>query len=97
MGNYTDGAVAVWVVQTGTMIAAAQAEVPINRMQWDPCSPCEFATVGQRGLLQFWHVDESQAVPVLNVHTAATPEAFSHRTVVDADRDMQEDCARRSH
>eukprot|EP00041_Stephanoeca_diplocostata_P033073 m.1082433 g.1082433 ORF g.1082433 m.1082433 type:complete len:1886 (-) comp24266_c0_seq4:397-6054(-) len=77
VGNYTDGAVAVWEVQTGTMVAAAQADAPINRIQWDPCSPREFATVGQQGILQFWLVDESQAAPVLNVHTAATPETFA--------------------
>ena len=66
VGNFSDCTIAVWEVGSGTMLAAAQTESPINQAGWDPAAATEFATVGQDATISFWLLDESGPSPVRN-------------------------------
>jgi WD40 repeat protein len=74
VGNFSDCTIAVWEVESGTMLAAAQAETPVNQIDWDRAASNEFATVGQDATISFWLFDESGPSPMLNVHAAPVPD-----------------------
>ena len=76
IGNYSDCAVAVWDVLSGVLLAASQSDWPINAVEWDPTSGNEFATVGEKGQLNFWLLSAETERPVLNVHAATVPEVL---------------------
>eukprot|EP00039_Didymoeca_costata_P020621 m.341916 g.341916 ORF g.341916 m.341916 type:complete len:1772 (+) comp20674_c0_seq1:408-5723(+) len=72
IGNYQDCAIAIWSVETGTLVAASQCDWPINAVRWDPTSNSEFVTAGENGQIHFWMLTGEENV-VLNVHSAEVP------------------------
>ncbi|XP_072042911.1 WD repeat-containing protein 90-like [Amphiura filiformis] len=74
VGDYRDCTLVVWSTDDYTILAASKTASPIHHVAWDPYTPNEFASVGERGTVLFWLLDETQARYSLNVHEASVPE-----------------------
>jgi len=85
VGNYRDPSIAVWEVSTGSLLAASQADKPLNAVAWDPNARNEFVAVGQDGTILFFFLDEGQDracrgtlqhLHVLNMFAGSMPDEF---------------------
>ncbi|KAJ8037449.1 WD repeat-containing protein 90 [Holothuria leucospilota] len=74
VGDYRECSVVVWDTQDYAILAASKTALPIHDLVWDPHSPNEFATVGERGTVLFWLLDETHEKFALNIHEAVVPQ-----------------------
>ena len=73
-GDYRDCTLVVWSTDDYNILAASKTASPIHHLSWDPYTANEFASVGERGTVLFWLLDETQGKFSLNVHEASVPE-----------------------
>ena len=64
----------VWCTSDYGILAASKTASAINDLMWDPYTTNEFSSVGERGNVLFWLLDETQGKYSLNVHEASVPE-----------------------
>ena len=72
-GDYHDSELVVWSTSTYSILTSIKTDEAVNSLRWDPFTVNEFATVGERGALCFWLLDETTAF-ALAVHEADVPE-----------------------
>ncbi|XP_063961233.1 WD repeat-containing protein 90-like isoform X2 [Lytechinus pictus] len=83
VGDYRDCSIVVWSTQDYSILAASKTALPVHSLLWDPYTSNEFTSVGEKGTILFWLLDESQGRVNLNVHEAQVPqELMDHRNVI---------------
>ena len=76
----------VWSTVDYTLLAASKTALPVHSLLWDPYTANEFTSVGEKGTILFWLLDESQGRVSLNVHEANVPqELMDGRSMVSQD------------
>ncbi|XP_035829418.1 WD repeat-containing protein 90 [Aplysia californica] len=73
VGDYRESSVVVWDSTNYQVLATSVAAWPIHGVRWDPLTVNEFVSVGERGSVLFWLLDESAGPVCLNVHQAHLP------------------------
>ncbi|KAL8597433.1 hypothetical protein ACOMHN_050931 [Nucella lapillus] len=76
VGDYEDSEVVVWSTGNYTMLTSARTDKAIHSLRWDPYTVNEFASVGERGALYFWLLDETTPHVCLSVHQADVPDSL---------------------
>ncbi|XP_048238655.1 WD repeat-containing protein 90-like isoform X1 [Haliotis rufescens] len=74
VGDYRECSVVVWCTHTLSLLASTRTAYPVYDVKWDPYTVNEFASVGERGTILFWLLDETTSDVSLNVHEAEVPE-----------------------
>nr|XP_006813552.1 PREDICTED: WD repeat-containing protein 90-like [Saccoglossus kowalevskii] len=86
VGDYRECSIVVWNTVDYSVVANSKTALPIHELYWDPYSSNEFASVGSRGTVLFWLLDETQQRCSLNVHEADVPdELLSTKQMVIGD------------
>ncbi|XP_070579992.1 WD repeat-containing protein 90-like isoform X2 [Ptychodera flava] len=81
VGDYRECSIVVWNTNDYSVIAASKTALPVHELRWDPYSPNEFVSVGARGTVLFWLLDETHQQCSLNVHEADVPEELMDTNV----------------
>ena len=58
-GDYRDPEIVIWLTSNYQIVTAAKSDHVIHDVRWDPFSVNEFATVGEKGALCFWLLEDS--------------------------------------
>lgn len=74
VGDYRDCSIVVWSTHDYSLLAASKTALPVHSLLWDPYTSNEFTSVGEKGTILFWLLDESQGRVNLNVHEAQVPQ-----------------------
>ncbi|XP_077979468.1 WD repeat-containing protein 90-like [Glandiceps talaboti] len=74
VGDYRERSIVVWNTIDYSVIAASKTAVPVHELHWDPYSASEFVSVGSKGTVLFWLLDETHQKCSLNVHEPDVPE-----------------------
>ena len=64
----------VWSTIDYSLLAASKTALPVHSLLWDPYTANEFTSVGEKGTILFWLLDESLGRISLNVHEANVPQ-----------------------